>query len=117
MKEKMKILRRLDQLLLERGWSEYRLGKECGFSESTIANIYRRNSLPSLTTLHAICSGFGISISQFFAEDEMVELTPETRELFERWVLLTREQKNSILEIMRLFKTPILYGTVSDDML
>ena len=33
---------RLRQLLNERGWTEYRLAKNCGLSESTIANIYRR---------------------------------------------------------------------------
>ncbi len=34
-------LLRLRQLLNERGWTEYRLAKESGLSESTIANIYR----------------------------------------------------------------------------
>lgn len=66
---------RLQQLLKERGWSEYRLAKSCGLSESTIANIFRRNTLPSIATLETICGGFGITLSQFFAEGEMVELT------------------------------------------
>ena len=42
---------RLRQLLNERGWTEYRLAKNCGLSESTIANIYRRNTVPSIATL------------------------------------------------------------------
>ncbi len=103
MKEQMEILEKLDRLLEDRGWSEYRLAKECGLSESTIANIYRRNSVPSVATLQAICRGFGISMSQFFAENEMVELTDQTRELFRLWATLTREQKNCILEVIRLF--------------
>ena len=73
---------RLRQLLDERGWTEYRLAKNCGLSESMIANIYRRNTVPSITTLETICKGFGITLSQFFAEGEMVELTPELKELF-----------------------------------
>ena len=96
------ILERLDQLLLDRSWSEYRLAKECGLSESTIANIYRRSSMPSIATLEAICRGFGISMSQFFAENETVELTPQTRELFECWISLTSEQKEGVLTIMTL---------------
>lgn len=68
---------RLRQLLNERGWTEYRLAKNCGLSESTIANIYRRNTVPSLATLEAICKGFGITMAQFFAEGEMVEINPE----------------------------------------
>ena len=67
---------RLRQLLTERGWSESRLSKNCRLSESTSANIFRRNTVPSIATLEAICAGFGITMSQFFAEGEMVELTP-----------------------------------------
>ena len=88
---------RLRQLLDERGWTEYRLAKNCGLSESTIANIYRRNTVPSITTLETICKGFGITLSQFFAEGEMVELTPELKELFDNWVNLTPEQMQKLL--------------------
>ena len=88
---------RLRQLLDERGWTEYRLAKNCGLSESTIANIYRRNTVPSITTLETICKGFGITLSQFFAEGEMVELTPELKELFVNWVNLTPEQMQKLL--------------------
>lgn len=94
---------RLRQLLNERGWTEYRLAKNCGLSESTIANIYRRNTVPSLATLEAICKGFGITMAQFFAEGEMVEISPELKELFENWVNLTPEQKiaaNQMLKAM-----------------
>ena len=73
----MDVLERLRGLLDERGWTEYRLAKECGLSESTIANIFRRNSVPSITTLESICNGFGITLSQFFADGDMVELTPQ----------------------------------------
>lgn len=79
---------RLRQLLNERGWSEYKLAKRCGLSESTVANIFRRNTVPSIATLETICSGFGITMSQFFAEGDMIEITPELKELFENWVKL-----------------------------
>ena len=82
----MDVLERLRGLLDERGWTEYRLAKECGLSESTIANIFRRNSVPSITTLESICNGFGITLSQFFADGDMVELTPQAKELFDNWV-------------------------------
>lgn len=92
---------RLRQLLKERGWSEYRLAKSCGLSESTIANIFRRNTLPSIATLETICGGFGITLSQFFAEGEMVELTPELKELFDGWVYLTPEQKDAVARVIK----------------
>ncbi len=92
---------RLRQLLNERGWTEYRLAKNCGLSESTIANIYRRNTVPSLATLEAICKGFGITMAQFFAEGEMVEISPELKELFENWVNLTAEQKKAANQMLK----------------
>ena len=69
----MDVLERLQKLLDARGWSMYRLAKESGLTESTIANIYRRNAIPSIMTLESVCKGFGITLSQFFADGEMVE--------------------------------------------
>lgn len=99
----MDVHKRLRQLLNERGWTEYRLSKKCGLSESTLANIFRRNTMPSITTLEAICNGFGITLSQFFAENEMVELTPELKNLFDKWISLTPEQKNAIYSMVNAF--------------
>lgn len=92
----MNTLERLRQLLNDRGWTEYRLSKECGLSQSTIGNIYRRNTTPSIETLEIICKAFGITLSQFFAETDMVELTPELKSLFDGWVSLTPEQKSAV---------------------
>ena len=97
----MDIHERLRHLLAERNWTEYRLAKECGLSESTIANIFRRNTLPSIPTIEAICKGFGITVSQFFAEGEMVEMTPELKELFDSWIYLTPAKKSLVLEMIK----------------
>ena len=99
----MDTLARLKQLMNERGWTMYRLAKESGLTESTIANIYRRNALPSIPTLEMICQGFGITLSQFFAEGELVELTPDLKEIFDGWFFLTPEQKNAMLTTMQAF--------------
>lgn len=94
---------RMRKLLAERGWSEYRLAKEAKLSESTIMNIFRRNATPSIPTLEAICKGFGITVSQFFAENDMVELSPELKALFDGWVFLTPQQKTAVLKIIEAF--------------
>ena len=94
----MDIHARLHQLLMERGWTEYRLSRECDLAQTTIGNIFRRNTMPSLATLETICKGFGISMSQLFAEEEMVELTPELKELFDCWIALAPEQKKAALD-------------------
>lgn len=92
---------RLRRLLDERGWTEYRLAKQCGLSHSTIANIYRRNTVPSIATLDVICRGFGITLSQFFADGEMVELTPDLKSVFDCWVNLTPTQKSAALQMLK----------------
>ena len=92
---------RLQQLLRERGWTEYKLSKKCGLSQSTIGNIFRRNTIPSIATLETICKGFGITLSQFFADTEMVELTPDMKDLFDSWITLTPEQKIAALHMLK----------------
>ena len=37
----------------------------------------------------------------FFAENEMVELTPELKELFDNWINLTIEQKLAIQQLLK----------------
>lgn len=92
---------KLRKLMAERGWTEYRLSKTCGLSESTLANIFKRNTTPSIPTLESICKGFGITLSQFFAEGDMVELTPELKDLFESWISLSPEQKDAVMQMMK----------------
>ena len=99
----MDTLAKLQQLIQERGWSEYRLAQECGLNVSTIANIYRRNTMPTITTLEAICAGFGITLAQFFAEGDMVELTPALEQLVEAWKPLTDEQKKVVLLVAQSY--------------
>lgn len=89
----MDVHEKLQYLLDERGWTKYQLARKCGLSDATIANIFRRNTMPSIPTLEAICQGYGITLSQFFAKGEMVELTPDLKEVFDSWSSLSPEQK------------------------
>ena len=98
----MDINAHLKQMIQQRGWSEYRLAKECGLSESTIANIFRRNCAPSFSTLEIICKALGVSLSQFFAEDNIVALTSEEKALIDKWAMLTPEQKGIFLQVLEL---------------
>jgi transcriptional regulator with XRE-family HTH domain len=64
--------------------TEYHLAKLSSLYQSTISNIFIRNTAPTIPTIEAICNGLGISMAQFFAtdEEESVFLTPEQKELF-----------------------------------
>lgn len=92
---------RIKSLMEQRGWSAYRLSKNCGLSENTIATILKRNSLPSISTLEAICKGFGITMSEFFAVGDLIEVSPDTKQLIDYWAGLSVEQKASVLELVK----------------
>lgn len=91
---------KLRELLDQNGMTEYRLSINSGLSQSTIKNIFKRNTVPSIPTLEAICGGLGITLSQFFAEGEMVEITPDLSELFQAWRFLTPAQKEALLHLL-----------------
>ena len=100
----MDVIERIRVLMNERGWTPYRLAKESGLSDGTVGNIFRRNTVPSMATLQAICKGLKISLAQFFAEGDIVELTPELKELFNDWVNLTAEQKDAVRHMMKTLR-------------
>lgn len=92
---------RIKQLLSQRGWTAYRLSKNSGLAESTITNILKRNNVPSISTLEAICNGFGITMSQFFAEGNVIEVTPDVMELIEYYAILSSEQKEIARQLLK----------------
>lgn len=100
----MDIHAHIKQLMDARGLNEYQLAKKAGLSQSTIKNIFRRNTVPSFTTLESICHAFGITLAQFFAENELVELSPEQQDLFTRWVALSDEQKEILYDLIQNMK-------------
>lgn len=96
---------RIKELMKNKNISEYRLAKLSGLSQSTISNIFTRNTAPTIPTIEAICRGFGISMAQFFADEteEAVYLTEEQKELFIKWSALSAEQKRIINEIINSY--------------
>lgn len=101
----MDVIKRIDDLMKERQWSDYKLAIESGLSSSTIANIHRRNTVPSISTLEAICSAFGITLAQFFSDNNFtVQLSSEQLDLFNRWVSLTENQKRLIYDLIKEMK-------------
>lgn len=101
----MDVIKRIDDLMKERQWSDYKLAIESGLSSSTIANIHRRNTVPSISTLEAICSAFGITLAQFFSDNNFtVQLSSEQLDLFSRWISLTENQKRLIYDLIKEMK-------------
>ena len=95
-----KVLKRIDELRLERNWTEYRLAEKSGLTQSTISSWYRRNHNPSIESLERICDGFDITLSYFFKEEDSI--TDETTEIVNEIMRLSKEQRKALLEFLRI---------------
>lgn len=87
---------------LERGWSIYRLSVEADLPQSTLVNMFSRETQPSIATLEAICKGFGITLSEFFTdspEERQAAVTSE--ELDELFFSLPEESQRLVYRLMR----------------
>ena len=90
------ILGRIERERLSRGWSEYALAENSGLTQSTISTWRRRNLQPNVASLEKICSGLGISLSQFFQEEDSVYLTPDQKEILDLWAKLSPTQREAV---------------------
>lgn len=94
----MDVLKRIDELRIERGWSINYLAMEAELTQSTINNLYMRHTEPKLSTLRAICNAFSITLSDFFKEEET-----EDEELIRKVKSLSKENKAALLQILNNF--------------
>lgn len=98
------IVSKINRMRIERGWSVYKLAKLSGLSEKTIYNWQNRSSVPTIQALEGICDAYGITLSQFFAEDNYVEMNAEMKELFDSYISLTQEQKQAVRVMIKTMK-------------
>lgn len=97
----MNVLERITQLRMARGWSEYQLAEAADITQSTISSWYRKDMLPSIGSLEKICSGFGITMSEFFDEGgEAIPLTNEQKQLLGGWERLSPKQRKSLIQFL-----------------
>lgn len=96
------ILSEIVRLRESRGWSEYQLAEHSGLPQSTISSWYRKNVLPSVASLDKICTTFGITLSQLFAEEnESVTLTDRQKELLVCWAQMDEGQQEALLLFLK----------------
>lgn len=96
------VLERITYYRTQRNWSEYQLAEESGLPQSTISSWYRKNILPSISSLEKVCSAFNISLSQFFStDDDNFSLTLRQKELLKVAGRLTDSQLAALIEFFK----------------
>lgn len=93
----MDILKRIEELRDERGWSNYRLSEEAKLDSSVINNMFSRGTMPSMATLTALCEAFDLNLSQFFNADKTVfVLSDDEKNLITQYRKLDKKNKNVV---------------------
>ena len=96
------VMGRIKQLCESRSWSYYRLAKASGIPYSTLNTMLHKSYVPTVPSLQKICDGFGITLAQFFSEDDEVSLlTKEQRACLEQWNTLDKKSKPLALAYMK----------------
>lgn len=97
------VLERITYYRNYKGWTEYQLASESGLTQSTISSWYRKNLAPSIGSLEKICSAFGITLSQFFSEDDssILYLTDTQKKLLEASSNLTQKQQDALIDLLK----------------
>lgn len=81
--------------------SQYELAKRAGMTQSSISTLLNKGNVPRITTLEKVCKGFGITLAQFFAEDEKYpDLSEEQLRVLNTWQKLSVKEKAAIEKIV-----------------
>ena len=85
------------------GWNLYQLKKRTDLPDSTIRGLFSENRDHRVSTIRALCRAFGISLSVFFSdEDVLPEKGSEVWHIIRIWGQLDQEGKD-------LFKAMLHY--------
>lgn len=96
----MEILDKIKRLQGERGWSDYKLAQEARISTNTLTSLFTRNSPPKLDTLQCICNAFGLTLAQFFLEDEKIEVLSDTeKQMLQVFRKLSPKQQQALIAV------------------
>ena len=97
----MDINKKIMALCNERDWSTYDLAREAILTHSTLSSMFQRGAPPKIETLQRICEAFGITLSQFFLENEQLEvLSSEEKDLVALFRKLPRDKQIALLELL-----------------
>mgnify|MGYP001622869343 FL=1 len=76
------------------------MAQKAGIPIGTLYSLYTRKSPPKLETLQCICNAFGLTLSQFFLENERVEILSETeRQMLQCFRKLSPKQQKALIEV------------------
>lgn len=98
----MDINKKIEKMRFQRGWSMYELSQEAGITQSTLTSIMKRGNPPKIDTLECICEAFGITLAQFFMDDEELEVLSTTeKELISLFRRLPATKQHALIDLLK----------------
>lgn len=99
------IIKRIDELCKQKHMTQYELSKRAGMTQSSLSNLMNRGCMPQINTLEKICTGFGITLSQFFnREGGFPDLSEEQLEVLQEWETLSAKEKPVAKKMLKNIK-------------
>ena len=96
------VVARIQELCQARSWTYYRLAKASGIPYSTLSTMLHKTNVPSVPSLIKICDGLGITLAQFFSDqDESAELTADQKHCLGIWDKLDKPGQELALAYMQ----------------
>lgn len=95
------VLERIEELCQKEGWSHYILAKRAGISQSTLSNMFSRTNQPTFMTVAKICEAFEITLSQFFAPGQHIDLTEEQEKVLSMYDEMSLQKKELVKAFMK----------------
>ena len=96
---------RIAELCEKRGYTKYRLSQLTDMSQTALANILNKRSVPTVVTLERICDAFDITLAQFFTENGgRLNLTEDQNEILEVWDGLESKEREILMTFIRSLK-------------
>ena len=96
------VLGHINRICEKYGWTYYRLAQEADIPYSTITNMAKRNTIPSIPTLERICFAFGITLADFFAPTKSTEDIDYSYQRFSLyWSKLAEQDREMLIELAK----------------
>ena len=91
-------LDKIESIREKKGISKFRLAKDAKIPYTTLTNMYKKDTMPTLSTLQKICDGLDITMAQFFTErGERIDLTEKQEELLLLWDSLPLDMQARVI--------------------
>ena len=101
----MDIGKRLQDIRQKKQISVYRLSQDTGISTSHINSIERGEKHPSVETLCRLIKPLGISMSEFFNEENTIAyLNDDEKEIVEFYRTMPNDSADALLQLVRTIK-------------